>query len=990
MRVAAATIALMRHLRVERGMALLLVIVVAFTAFVMAAIPRLYNRTLDDELQYRAAQAPADWRNITVTRQQRSGLLPEDATILDRMERTSLAFYERLAPVLQEVIAGRSYLVESPKSEVINSRAMPPVDYRRAFQFRMQGGLEEQITLVEGRWPEVKPRLLYSQLLNIPGARGEQPFPYYEVAVSDVTAADLRYGRGRLFSVKLGNGTVKALIRIVGIFTVNDPAADYWNADTRLHEPVVAGFATDFGEVLEVVALPPVDSYEDMSALMGEQTPWHNAWIYYVDPARIRLDNYPELSGAIRELKISLGPSDELREEDDLLLASTGVWLQPLLPGDPAETTILNELPLVLERFAGQARLTSSVIALATLGILGVGLAALGLLAALIADRRRNMVTLLRSRGASRGQLTLARLAEGLLLCLPAALLGYGAAVLAVDARPNPWSLRAALATGLLTALLMVAAAAGNILPRLGELLSGRRARARRLSVRRILVEVVVIVLAGIGIFLLRQRGLEPAVDAEGLGGFDPFLTAVPVLLALAAGIALLRLYSLPVRLLAWLARWLRGTVVFMGLRRMANQSTAANLPLLVLLLAVGVSVFTSIVASSVERAREDLVWTEVRADYRLDVLSGHYPALPELDLTGVPGIERQAREFRTRGAQVSLADDAGGFGHSRDGAPAFTLLAIEANEYAAIVEGTASAVDFPAALLEPGAAADAGSEANPAPAIFPSRWPEDAGERPRLGDVVQLSLVHEQFSAAHRIYVRVAGFRERYPGLNPSLPCVVMRWDALVAALVPQHPRELRATTLYLSGAGVDEEDLVEEINAQAVNEALAGLGRDDFFGIGITSRAERLDVLRDAPLARGLAGSFRLSVALAAIYGGMVVVVALVLTARERARDLGYLRTLGLDARQALQMTLVETVPAVLLACGLGVPLGIAIARLVEPGLDLRAFVGPDVPVGVTVDSTTALLVAAGLALVALLSVAAFSLFVRRVQLGQVLRVE
>ncbi|MEZ4571788.1 MAG: FtsX-like permease family protein [Thermomicrobiales bacterium] len=148
-------------------------------------------------------------------------------------------------------------------------------------------------------------------------------------------------------------------------------------------------------------------------------------------------------------------------------------------------------------------------------------------------------------------------------------------------------------------------------------------------------------------------------------------------------------------------------------------------------------------------------------------------------------------------------------------------------------------------------------------------------------------------------------------------------------------------------------------------------------------------MEDLRSAPLARGLASSFRLSVALAAIYGGMVVIVALVLTSRERARDLGYLRTLGLDSRQALGMTLTETVPGILLSCGLGVPLGIAIARLAEPGLDLRAFVGPDVQIAVLVDRPTAIAVAAGLAIVALLSIAVFSFLARRIQLGEVLRV-
>ncbi len=643
--------ALLRHLRVERGMALLLLCVVAFTAFVMAAVPRLYNQTLDDELQYRIAEAPPQWRNISVTKQQRT-TVDDDETILDRLSTGSLSYFLELPSVIQEIISGFGYYAESQKSPVLQVRGQPVLGFRRDVQFRFQGDLDNQIRLVDGRWPELRSPVLFSDLTATPAARGETPLALYEVAVSQTTFNQLKFDRLQLIRIRLNGTGEPVYLRITGVFAVNDVEANYWNGDSRLEEPVIRGFATDFGEVMEVVALPPIDAYEDMLLRGGGQLPWHNEWIFFVDPERLTLENYPEVSAQIRELKITLGPIEQLRRPDDSYVASTEIL--PQIPNPDSDTSVQNELPRVMERFADQARLTSSVIALATLGILGVGLAALGLLAALIADRRRGSVTLLRSRGASKLQLGLARTVEGLLICVPAALIGLLCATLAVDARSSPWSLWAAGATGLLTVVLMLLAAGGNILPRLGVLLSSRAWTPGRTSLRRLIVEGFVVVVAAAGIFLLRQRGLDTNSDADGLGGFDPFLTAVPVLLALAAGIALLRLYPYPVRLLAWLARWLRGTVLFMGLRRMAYQSTAANLPLLVLLLAVGVSVFTSVVAYSVDQARIDLSWTEVRADYRLDGSEGFGTTIPDVDLTGVPGVQTQAREFRTRNAILS------------------------------------------------------------------------------------------------------------------------------------------------------------------------------------------------------------------------------------------------------------------------------------------------------------------------------------------------
>ncbi|HEY8453940.1 MAG: hypothetical protein FWJ70_17010 [Micromonosporaceae bacterium] len=61
-----------------------------------------------------------------------------------------------------------------------------------------------------------------------------------------------------------------------------------------------------------------------------------------------------------------------------------------------------------------------------------------------------------------------------------------------------------------------------------------------------------VVALAALGVLLLRERGLATA-------GVDPYLSTVPVLLAVAAGIVALRLYVWPMRILAMVVRRRRG-----------------------------------------------------------------------------------------------------------------------------------------------------------------------------------------------------------------------------------------------------------------------------------------------------------------------------------------------------------------------------------------------------------------------------------------------
>ena len=419
-----AMVILLRHLRVERGLALVLVLVVAFTAFIMAAIPRFYNQTLDDELQHRVTEAPADWRNVSIAMLRRSSV-GDHPSILDRLSTGGLAYFVEMPPALQEIISGFGSFIESQKSPEVQTRLQPRLETRRTFQFRFQNDVEPQLTLLEGRWAEPREPVLFSDLTATPGARGEQLVPRYELAVSQLSLNDLEYQRGQILTVRLNGDGERALIQITGVFQVIDPEANYWNDDTRLHEPVIAGFGTDFDEIIEVVGLPHVSVYEDMRDRGGGSNPWLNSWTFFVDPERLTLDNYPIVAAEVRQLKVTQGPIFQLSAPGDSDLASTSVFFQPApqQPG-PSGAVIHNELPLIVERFAGQARLTSSVIALATIGMLGVGLAALGLLSALIADRRRATVTVLRSRGANRLQLGLARLLEGMLLCVPATLAG--------------------------------------------------------------------------------------------------------------------------------------------------------------------------------------------------------------------------------------------------------------------------------------------------------------------------------------------------------------------------------------------------------------------------------------------------------------------------------------------------------------------------------------------------------------------------------------
>jgi len=119
------------------------------------------------------------------------------------------------------------------------------------------------------------------------------------------------------------------------------------------------------------------------------------------------------------------------------------------------------------------------------------------------------------------------------------------------------------------------------------------------LSPRRLAVDALVVLLSTLGAYLLRRRGLTE----EG-GGFDPYLAAVPLLVGLAAGILALRLYPLPVRLLAAAASRRRDLVPALAFRRVAREHGVTAAPLLVLLLGVSVSVFAAAMGATLAEAQ--------------------------------------------------------------------------------------------------------------------------------------------------------------------------------------------------------------------------------------------------------------------------------------------------------------------------------------------------------------------------------------------------
>lgn len=248
------------------------------------------------------------------------------------------------------------------------------------------------------------------------------------------------------------------------------------------------------------------------------------------------------------------------------------------------------------------------------------------------------------------------------------------------------------------------------------------------------------------------------------------------------------------------------------------------------------------------------------------------------------------------------------------------TVIAVEPGTYADLVAGTPIATDL----------GPLHATGTPLPAIA-------APSFGAVGTVVDLSL-----PGLAVVPIEVRAVRERMAGVSADMPFVMVPLPALAEVV----GGGLTPNRWYL------DDDVVRE---------------------GSRTQAGAAAALGAAPLPAAGRSVLRVGAALAAGLGILAASIALVLATRDRRRDLTYLRAVGLDRRQAMELTLVEALPPLVAAVLVGVVAGTGLTVALADGLRLDALAG-GAPVVVRPDAAlTGLCALALLAPIAVAAVAA-----------------
>ncbi|SEF68168.1 FtsX-like permease family protein [Nonomuraea solani] len=551
--------------RVHLGTVAVLFVLTLSACLLVAGLPRAMQASYDEALRRALGAAPAVQTDLTVTVESRSP--DEDLRERTQFDSRDSLWREIVPPDLRPLLPRTGHM--SAKT------TLTPITGTSGQSYINLGWLSdaaERVEWVQGRVPGAPATTRYE---------GET-IPVFEVGISEEALPEMGLRVGE--SKTVGENDY-AVVKIVGAFRAKDPGARYWSHNsellhvTKLQPPGQLDFEKHITTLMSDAGL---------SALSGAGRNLSYRWVLPLDATAATALGAPDLRAAVSEF------------DRVVALQSTG---------SASPYHLETGLPKLLDDFLAGLSTAQTVMYLVLGGLLAVALGVIVLAVHLLADRLDHTLSLTRARGGALRQVAGAAAALTGLAVVPAALAGYALSFLV----PGP-VLPIVHAGPLLVVLVAVGFAAARTVAAHRTPLHERRddVAAARPSAKRVTLELLVVVLALAGAYLLRARGLTAST------GQDPFLLLVPIALTLAAALITLRCYPYPLRLLVRLTARGRAAVPFLGLTRAARARSASVLPVLILLPALGVSVFAAVVSDGIASTQRLASWQRAGAPIKV------------------------------------------------------------------------------------------------------------------------------------------------------------------------------------------------------------------------------------------------------------------------------------------------------------------------------------------------------------------------------------
>ena len=322
-----------------------------------------------------------------------------------------------------------------------------------------------------------------------------------------------------------------------------------------------------------------------------------------------------------------------------------------------------------LSSFQNRASFNQVTVVLLLIQVVGIAVYYVTLVSTLLTERRAEEIAMLRSRGATTGQLVVMSAAEALLLGLMAALIAPFIASGAIAALGKTGTFEpisggdflpftvvpmafvfalggAAIAAVAVVVLSFFAARRGMV--------SFLRSSARPAQplLQRYYLDFAVVGLAAFALWQLNQRG--SVFDPGSVGGWsaDPLLLLSPMLLLLAIGAMMFRFLPLILSLVTRLLGSTSGPGVMLGLWQLTRSPGRYTQLALLVVMAAAVGTFAATYGETTDRSQEERALYAIGSDARLTdlgVLERDSSADVTRRLETVEGVERAVTATRQR-----------------------------------------------------------------------------------------------------------------------------------------------------------------------------------------------------------------------------------------------------------------------------------------------------------------------------------------------------
>ncbi len=461
----------------------------------------------------------------------------------------------------------------------------------------MSGFTADRVTLIQGSWPSSE---------NAAATPGTP----VDVAVDGLGFELLGLKVGEVmdvFPAASFTDPPSMPVRISGVFERVDPEDEFWYET-----------GSDFSLSNDRWTIIPLFTSEEsvINRVLGEYPTLYTdiTWYYFLDRDGLRADDVEDLKQAI------------IQAESDIRFglknSSFSIRLDNLLESFE-EQLILARVPLFLVVFL----------------ITGILLYYLALVAGLIVRSRSSEIAMLKSRGATTSQLGLLGLGEGLLLGIPAVIIGpflamgvvrvlgkvffsLGGGAEELSGVPVVVSQGAAvlgligggLAVGVFTFANLAAARHGIVEARQ----SGARPPTASF-LHRYYLDILLLALIGLLWWQIQSRGtfLVQSIGSQQLE-IDYSLLVGPVLGLFAVGLVIMRLFPLLALLLSWLAAPFAPSWLVHSLRHVARDPMVPGILIVLLTLATALGVIGSAFSSTLEQSQEERALYAAGADLRV------------------------------------------------------------------------------------------------------------------------------------------------------------------------------------------------------------------------------------------------------------------------------------------------------------------------------------------------------------------------------------